>query len=368
MARFDASVLTSEQLVLLEATLRVQLQVVKWVRLSQMTTGTGMIFLSGGLSALPSSISIISSTNQRRKYKKRRRACLKELERRELQTVSIDEVIHGKRAWILACGTGLVVCVVSFAADLFIHEAVFKVLTEYLLMELETKITGHLEDQISVPMAGLAIEKLRGMTTGLEKEAKLKRSQTSSDAVSAAMSELPPSWTIKPMKKAQSVPAMPLPDLFGEREAANSIRRAQTSVDEDIPDLFGERDETSNPVSGDIYVRRTNSFSLFGECYELRFAAAESDKQAATVVDNEHGELVQRRTIGAVTIIGDDSLPPEILHALQGNGLYTSESSSFEDDDDDDINAHNLFGTADELQNLEADNENYNLFGVPVIP
>uniref|UniRef100_K3X3Q1 Uncharacterized protein n=1 Tax=Globisporangium ultimum (strain ATCC 200006 / CBS 805.95 / DAOM BR144) TaxID=431595 RepID=K3X3Q1_GLOUD len=139
--KFDATVLADDELVVLESTLRVQLEVAKHVRLQQVTGAIGAAILTGGFSALLSGPSIICSSVLRKKCRRRHRVCCREMFLRCLAVAPVDKVQYAKRALALSVASGLSCCVLGFALDLMVDEAVLQVLSFFFSMVVEGRVT-----------------------------------------------------------------------------------------------------------------------------------------------------------------------------------------------------------------------------------
>ncbi|KAF1327702.1 hypothetical protein FI667_g7478, partial [Globisporangium splendens] len=109
--KFDASALSDQELVVLESTLRVQLEVAKHVRVQQATGAIGGALLTSGFSALLSGPSIICSSVLRKKCKRRHRVCCREMFLRRLALAPIEKVQYAKRARTLDGEWPRVLCV-----------------------------------------------------------------------------------------------------------------------------------------------------------------------------------------------------------------------------------------------------------------
>lgn len=127
--KFDAHVLSDDELVVLESTLRVQLAVAKHVRVQQVTAALGGALLTGGISSLLACPSIVCSTVLRRKCKRRHAACCDELTLRGVALAPVQEVTFAKRALALSIASGLTCCVLGVALDVLVDGAVLEVIT-----------------------------------------------------------------------------------------------------------------------------------------------------------------------------------------------------------------------------------------------
>lgn len=139
--KFDASVLSDHELVVLESALRVQLTVAKHVRAQQLTGAIGGAILTGGISALLSGPSIICSAVLRKKCQRRHQVCCRELFLRKVSVAPVQEVTYAKRALALSIASGLTCCVLGFALDIMVDEAVLQVLAFFFSMVIEGRFT-----------------------------------------------------------------------------------------------------------------------------------------------------------------------------------------------------------------------------------
>ncbi|KAF1327695.1 hypothetical protein FI667_g7477, partial [Globisporangium splendens] len=137
---FDASALSDQELVVLESTLRVQLEVAKHVRVQQVTNAIGAAILTGGVSALISGPSIVCSSVLRKKCRRRLIACQVELAARDLELAPVQETKYAKRALVLSIASGLTCCFLGFGLDILIDGAVLEVISFFFSQFVEDKI------------------------------------------------------------------------------------------------------------------------------------------------------------------------------------------------------------------------------------
>ncbi|TMW69699.1 hypothetical protein Poli38472_001855 [Pythium oligandrum] len=273
MATFNARSLTDIQLVLLEATLRVEINLHKCSRAAQVTAGVGLSVVTGGIAAIPISIGIVMGMKKRKVYKQYWNECVDELRRRGLQPSPINEKIQGKRAFTKSLGKGAAVCVVGIG-NLAIHEAVLQIVSAYVL-------TGKEED----------------MTRDLEQE----------DSPSPVRPHEPMDIFCRD-KGGKGVKG---PIKFVYTKAKQFVQERRNSEPASPPSTERRSSEpqpaSSNQAPTDVYVCRTDAYPMYGECYYVTYST-----------DSIAGQTkpLYRQDYGGVTFVGDEPVPSRVIDAV----------------------------------------------------